>query len=813
MAGFFQSAVLGMVTMALLVGSEAWGGKPKPAPSPSPSPSATPSPTPSPTPLPSYQTLVPHEEVRSTLNGLLDDSAALEARGAGSQVDPSVPGDVIKLLGSYRTAGAAGSTAIKDGPYFDFLIGELNESYATEYASYYQSTYQEDVTALLNLDLVSLFNKAMDMIAAHQAWEAAVKADCKGKSPCPAAGDEPTTFSVLQQAESELGTCLVARVRSEANDASCVLDADPNDPAKKPNLLSEFWLKLSCDFHGESACSVRQEVYDLFKPQLIALKQPGGAGQSEIAQAFQEAFPAAFRAEYLAAIAQEEGQVPGLLSQKFGATGQSTALFEPTTALIDLDAPETKQLTMQAFADGMRADMGAAARLEAVQGADADVAHTMAAALFYASANRLLLLVGIQGPEWDGKEIVVAPGDELNPKDPTQAPNLVQRTFGGYGIGAVANAPLGATGSAPPPAAPAPGQPPVFSPWDVSNYNPVTGFQLFPTSFDLDATDSPVAGSASPNPGIPPYETFDDLASLLNALSEFIAETGPSGAFASRFVDTTQVSLSAFGDILLDPTQPGLFPRLGRQLAIGVAGAVLQNLVLAPTSHVDTSQTRPVFYPSVDLAGRVSGPVSIASISRAVLAARNFRHALANDPDAPAALTANFSQIDLAIQGIATIFGAQEQCSDGGFNVNYGEGCAGIGGSDDHRLLESTELALRVMMAAYIDYPALRNVLLKLSIRNGWQFMDGFWSSGSDPIPSEALGLTSPQPVDASALWELEGLWNDTYLVSAGEAQPAVRADLTGQVDWPSWDSRAQALRQRLLGQLGTVNGPQPLSP
>lgn len=115
------------------------------------------------------------------------------------------------------------------------------------------------------------------------------------------------------------------------------------------------------------------------------------------------------------------------------------------------------------------------------------------------------------------------------------------------------------------------------------------------------------------------------------------------------------------------------------------------------------------------------------------------------------------------------------------------------------------------MMAAYVDYPALRNVLLKLSIRNGWQFLDGFWT-GTDIIPAEERGLP-PQPMNASSLWDLEKLWNDTFSVSPGEALPAVRKDLASEVKWTVWDNRAKGLRERLLGQLATPNGPQPVSP
>ena len=99
--------------------------------------------------------------------------------------------------------------------------------------------------------------------------------------------------------------------------------------------------------------------------------------------------------------------------------------------------------------------------------------------------------------------------DALDMAHPDQAPGFVTQTYGGYGM-----------------ASATPGAEATFSQWDWGNYDPAHAFRIFPTTFNLDLNDTPIAGSASPDTKTPPMESLDDLASMLDAIADFIQATG-----------------------------------------------------------------------------------------------------------------------------------------------------------------------------------------------------------------------------------------------------------------------------------------------
>src|SRR5271154_5003480 len=55
----------------------------------------------------------------------------------------------------------------------------------------------------------------------------------------------------------------------------------------------------------------------------------------------------------------------------------------------------------------------------------------MSGALFYAAANRLLVLMGGSQAKWDGTKFVPKSGDAFDPRNPKKAPEFLTERFGG----------------------------------------------------------------------------------------------------------------------------------------------------------------------------------------------------------------------------------------------------------------------------------------------------------------------------------------------------------------------------------------------
>jgi hypothetical protein len=343
---------------------------------------------------------------------------------------------------------------------------------------------------------------------------------------------------------------------------------------------------------------------------------------------------------------------------------------------------------------------------------------------------------------------------------------------------------------------------PGFLPWDVANYSSASGgpLHVYPSIFSLGADEIPrIDPAAIPGPsGV--YENLHDLGTLLEALTYFLKVSGPKGELSEYFVPEDQ-----FASQLGDRNTKALFPREGRALVYGLAATVLQNLAAPKVGHLEEGSAGLKYHDVVSLDPRdprYSQPATTLGVAKILLAARNFRQLVDPqhlDPDFPKSLLQYLPQVDNALLFGHIQLAAQNPCTDGGFGIVVEGGCQGnaAGGG---RTLQDTVEALRAVTNIYND---VEQEVVLIKVKQAWQFLDQFWPHNS-ALPIEVLGL-APQPVQPSRMWEVLALWDDTQL--------KVTHKLANEVPWATWKARFDALKARMLAQLQTTTGPEPLVP
>jgi hypothetical protein len=695
-----------------------------------------------------YDQNVPRNELRETLNAYLENDRLRESR-TGIR-DPFVDDHAARLIRTYRTNRSQAVLSIKDAPFpFMLIAGTVNDIYPALYDKTWTEEYKKVIN---NIPLEPIFDAFMEGIL-------------NGTLP----------DSVRREA-SQVGECLARKVlRGRGND--CPLDG--SDRLDVPSTAALAWIKLDCSlFNATSACFTRRTLFNKVKPTLIQARQQPEVRRL-VTEEFAKRFPQEFRNGFLKEMSERLAGFPSLVAQKF--SGELDPFWGARTPLVEPDGDNVNRLSMHGFASGLRADIGVAAMMAAQRDPQA---RGLAAALFYAAANRLLLLMGGEQAQWNGRNLVTSDGNVVDPRRPKQPPRFATDPFGGWGVEKLA------TGAA-------------FTPWNWGEYDPTrvkdpqnpaskdpTPFRVFPGEFL-------VAGRGVPRllPSTEPAETLSDLAELLFAGVDFLKHTKPDAVFGRNFGSPERM-----GE-LQDPRSPILFPRDGRMLAVGMMGAVLKNLVAPNVGHAEKkAEGSPdfglglAFHDRVTLAGREGQPGSVRGLARLLLAASELRKVMTTDPDVPQELKEYGPQVDTALQVGALTLGAQGQEGDGGFREKLGVRMA------EGRTLSSLVAGMRALTRAHDESEML---VILIRIKQSWLFLDRLWGAGQIPRAVEGSG---GRLINPSLLWELSNLWEETQksvrpkLISGG---------LAPEINWTHWERRFDSLRRRLTTQLESDEGPE----
>jgi hypothetical protein len=683
---------------------------------------------------------------RDTLNQMLQFYAQDSSSLSSSEL-PATETSIENLIRSYRLAMPKGTSSIADAPFVGYIVqNELLPSYGSLEQGQYPGAYAQNVT---DATLEDLFDTFMGQVEAGGLTGAIAKAG------------------------NEIGACLAKQVE-EGKSASCPLDVTDAKPKNKPGIFKLAAMKLTCRFplHFFSPCKVRQAIYAVAKPELITLR-PQWPG------IFNDAYPGSFRSTLLDGINSDRSSIGKIVSEKFNGTFDDS--FWSKAPLIDLDDLTNRKMTMHQFASGMSDDLRAASILSMSK--DTEKAG-LASALFYAGANRLLVLMGGTEAKWGGTEFLSAPGDAFDPKNPLNPPVDQTETFGGL------TASLGKTGAQ-------------MSPLDITSYG-AAPVQLFPSQFVMGLQGVPTVSGE-------PVETLQDLGELMNSLIDFMTLSLPNAALSPHFAEATSIT-----DIV-DPTKPALFPTEGRELAAGLVAAIFQN-ILADQGHLQQppADGQPVpaadpdhdgafglkFYDQVGLHGRLPGKVSIDSLSTLFLAAIRFNNLMnAKDSAIPAPLMALQDQVNLVINlGLLSIV-TDGQASDGGFVTHLGDATSGKIPTD--RMLSVCVKALRTLTAGYAANPS---GAVRQAIHAGWAYMDRFWAITSNngyPLaiePQTGIPAANQAKASSDTMWALLSLFSESKSTAIYEdlMNPALDPDWATTQGWDKWAARFSTLQKSL---------------
>jgi hypothetical protein len=476
---------------------------------------------------------------------------------------------------------------------------------------------------------------------------------------------------------------------------------------------------------------------------------------------------------------QDEAQIGQLISSKFQSSYNQKLWTQ--APLVDTDNPNAPT-TLHAFAAGLRVDMRAATNFA---NSTNPQMKAMAGPLFYAAANRLLVLMGGTQAQWDGSKFVPAPGDAFDPKNPKKAPVFATTRFGGL-TAKMEN------GQA------------VSSTLDIANYDPTKSpLQIFPSSFTIGANGVP----SLPKTGS--VETVSDLADLMSALTDFLELSTATSALSPHFASGADLTR------IVDKNDPALFPSEGRQLAAGLIAAELQNM-LAPQGHLElpsnllspaaTGPSDPdhtgafgiKFYDQVGLNGRIAGKVPTDGLSRLFFEAARFSDLIGTgDPDLPAALTALRADLDEGVQiWLLSVLGSIQN-NDGGMSETFG-----ATESSGRTLLTQ----LDTLKSLTIGYKAGGSGIVRQGIHDAWNFLDRYFvagNSGGQWLGVEPAANSPQSAASKQALWAALNLWDHTV------GSPIYRDMMDPKNDpawanshgWDRWQARFDALRQQLQNQ------------
>ena len=390
---------------------------------------------------------------------------------------------------SYRTQKISGLPLIEESPYVGFVVEEeIVKKWDSQYQTQYKAQYQQHV-------FKDSYEDWFDMLMSAEA-----------------AGELPAALSQV----SEIGSCLAKKVEDASESSGCKLDNSDTVPADKPSVADLAWMKYTCfASFVTKPCEARQKIFNYAKPFLIQAKKPvlDASGKVKYVnlmdEYFPEIFPRVFRSQITGAVDRIQGSIQDFVSAKFGTT--SYAPLWKQAPLVDIEDASNRHTGIQEFAQGLSADIRAAAAL-------AKTRPEIAAPLFYAAANRVLVLMGGDQLAWDSSgHFKLQNGDSFDDAHPDAAPKYLTTPFGGIGMANSSSAPVM----------------PEMHDWKdaiLNGYNPSATASpspliLFPSQFILGEGNLPsfVGGQS-------PYETMEDLGALMTALVDFLESTSASQA-------------------------------------------------------------------------------------------------------------------------------------------------------------------------------------------------------------------------------------------------------------------------------------------
>ncbi len=692
-----------------------------------------------------YQIQIEPIQARSTLIEIAETFREMEKLSSDFNHHPITEQrrkQMARLILSYRMKqfGEApeDKISIASAPFPGMVLLDLiPKIWNTEYQKNYQTAYQENVA---DISVLVLFDEFMKMIAEGRAPES------------------------LKKEARKIGPCIAHKVLRAKDDQKCNLNVDPDYLPKIP-IRRLLRVKMGCKYHRISPCETRQAIFYAAKKSILNAKKDPHV-QSMIKTKFEKIFPKEFKKGFLGQLTQKMTHVASIVNQKFKGTF-SKQLWHPQVSLIE-NFKDPKLMTLRNFIEGLRADLNGAVVLS--QSSDPQI-RGLAAPLFYASANRLLVLMG-------GKRAVVRKGALLL-ESSTGVPRVYSENFGGWGVLETPSRPQ-------------------FLSWDWGKYDPAaqppTPARLFPAVFYVNSqTLTPKLETTLSNG--PLAQNMEDLADLITVLIDFLKSTKPNGPLGPYFLkggaEEEMVKL-------LEPGTPEIFPEEGRRLILGTLAGALKNLTLRNQGHIEqgnNSEGMLRFFSWTHLGGRFSGQkVRVSAVSQVLIGASQLLDLIENHSEGMPQgfhelteikdglkLALNFGGLKLAAEG--------KDSQTGGFyrELNLKEGPFYF------------EDSLDGLWGLTASYTQDQKPIFLVRIKSTLGFMKKLWGSSETPWLTAESFETRISPRVA---WKLYRYWK-TY----GEVLK--KSQLSGvEIDWTYWEEKFAQLGNYLKTQLSTELGP-----
>jgi len=508
---------------------------------------------------PRYNLSVDRSEARNSLSEILENLQIRKDRGITLNSDElrGWSNDTLKLLRTYRDHGNADLT-IRNAPFPGLLVATVVPAlYPVTYDSTYESEFEITVR---QLDSERIFDAFMSGVVADR---------------IPDGMPDDIT-----RAAKQIGKCLAAKA-VKAKAPTCELDRSGR--VIKHGKLELLWAKIDCAIHFNSVkgCKVRRTLFDVAQPLIEKAKSdPAINLRAIIEREFNQAFPENFRKEFLIDLGQRAGSYADLVVQKFkGSKGEFWNADAPLVEGYDRDK---NLVRTSGFGKGISSDVSMAALL--LNDSDPHPDQKMrgkAAALFYAAANRLLVMTGGDEAAYDHKlrQFQLAEGDQFDPTAPKRAPKFYTTPFGGWSLDMTRNGPA-------------------FQTWNWVEYDPrppTSPLRLFPEIFELKGR-----GIARPVRNDSQIQSLGDLSELLRGLSTFLKLTRTDGVFGPYFGKTEDMAE------LFRPTSPIVFPKTGRLLG-SASSKASRRISCSISSDIWNSRVLMWFF-TIAWPSRIEGP-------------------------------------------------------------------------------------------------------------------------------------------------------------------------------------------------------------
>lgn len=621
---------------------------------------------------------------------------------------------VRALIDSYRVDEKDAYLPLRSAPYPRFLI---NAQLAEIYPALYHSEFEKFIN---HIPLELLFDGILDIVAKKQ-----IPDDLKDS---------------LKGLDARM-----ARRAQKGKSESCKLDESEDVVKVRKGKL--FSLKIDIP-KFVSACVYRQRLFNAAKPALLVAREDE-ATKAKVREAAKDKFPEEFRKGFIKQIDETIKTFPELVSQKFGGgtTGEDVhPIWSERGGIIESSAMSMGKngrriIHMKSFAQGLLADLYAA---NVLMGSKVPRDRSLAAGLFYAVVNRWLFLTGGIEADWDREKFempVAEMGTGMKP------PKFRETAFGGWGAESTG---FGVAMSA----------------WDWGKYKPSdaknpSALRIFPTAFEVDLNGVALA----PDPS-EAYQTNDDLAYMLLAVTEFLKSTQPKKPLAQFFGGRDKIA------DLLDATKPMLFPTEGRMIAVGVLAAIAQNLLHPDIGHVASKRDGiPIYFRDHGSFGSIQETdIDTRGVCSLLVAATKLTKALKGDPILKKVpdLKAILPQISQLVQVSALVVG-KEQGFDGSIP-------ALMVSSDKTTSLGAQIAAVRVFLAAF----------------NGSESPENATFVMARLVPAITYLFTNqigqPQKLNLEARLNILAVWK--------EAQAALRKVRT-DLPWDAWEAAIRKISSR----------------